>query len=476
MSNDRKSRRAPSKVTPARKAALYLVSQVRERNIFLSALSSHLDDVEGFNASERAFAYLLARGTLSLQFTLDKMIDRVLSSPQDIRSDVRDALRISAYEILYLHKQDHAAVDQGVELVRSVAPRASGVANFVLRRIAQVKQSFPFGDPDVDLEAAQLYYGFSDQLADAIAQIYSEKKAISFMASSLDAAPIWFSANALRISSVQLARLLEEVGIGFATCHSLLEVNHSYMKGSIDTEYDGETIFRLTERSDVSSRSFARALAQSEIVVSDLSAQSIVQDAIGLLKNGSHMLEIGAGRGTKTLLFQSGLAKRGIKLASYHVMDVSAKKIAGLEERIEIGGGHLDAALVHDATKEYPTHDLYDLVFIDAPCTGLGTLRRHPELKARISPGDSASLAQIGLSILKQASSHIAQDGYLMYATCTILPRENEYVIDNFLALPEGDAFEVVPLSSEGAPFFKTSFESHGPDLHFAALLHKRAS
>lgn len=75
--------------------------------------------------ADKAFARLLAQGALSLQVTLDALINEVLRTPRDIQDDVRDALRISAYEIIYLHKEDHAAVDQGVELVRSIAPRAT---------------------------------------------------------------------------------------------------------------------------------------------------------------------------------------------------------------------------------------------------------------------------------------------------------------------------------------------------------------
>ena len=127
---------ASSTATPARKAALELVRRSRESHQFLSSFAPRVLESAQLESADKAFARLLAQGALSLQVTLDALINEVLRTPCDIQDDVRDALRISAYEIIYLHKEDHAAVDQGVELVRSFAPRATGVANYVLHQVA----------------------------------------------------------------------------------------------------------------------------------------------------------------------------------------------------------------------------------------------------------------------------------------------------------------------------------------------------
>ena len=153
---------APSTATPARKTALELVRRSRESHQFLSAFAPRVLEAAQLEGADKAFARLLAQGALSLQVTLDALINEVLRTPRDIQDDVRDALRISAYEIIYLHKEDHAAVDQGVELVRSIAPRATGVANYVLHRIVEAKERFPEGDPETSLEAAARFYGFPD--------------------------------------------------------------------------------------------------------------------------------------------------------------------------------------------------------------------------------------------------------------------------------------------------------------------------
>lgn len=467
MTNKRRPPRAPSKATPARRAALESLLAVREREVYLSHLFPRIFAEHDLDPSDRAFAYLLAQGALSLRATLDTLIDRSLRSPRDVKADVRDALRISAYEILYLHKEAHAAVDQGVELVRLIAPRATGVANYVLHRIVEEKDRFPYGDPRTSLEVAALFYGFPLWLARAIKKDIGTRNAHLVMEGSLEAAPIWFCANALMLDPTRLAGLLEDAGIEFSTGISLIA------RGARASS--AAPIFRLAHRSDVGCEAFEALLATDEIIVSDLSAQSIVGRAVEALPcTGARMLEIGAGRGTKTLLFQSALANAGVELAAYEALDISEAKIDGLKERVEKAGGMLSSAFAHDATKPLPSQaDEFDLVFIDAPCTGVGTLRRHPEIKSRLREGDSRDLAEIGQAILLEAAPAVKSGGYLMYATCTLFKEENEKVVKRFLASPAGADFQIVAIGAHDTDFFKTPIEANGPDLHFAALLQK---
>ena len=145
-----------------------------------------------------------------------------------------------------------------------------------------------------------------------------------------------------------------------------------------------------------------------------------------------------------------------------------------LEERVVKAGGSIASALAHDATKPLPVADeAYDLIFIDAPCTGLGTLRRHPEIKARLHKEDAKKLSATSQAMLVQAAPKVKLGGYLMFATCTILKEENEKTVKRFLASPAASAFEIVPLGAQDTPFFKTPFDT-GADLHFAALLQKK--
>ena len=111
----------PSHVTPARSTALAVLTQVRERDAFVRDLLDRALSDARLPAEERGFASVLAYGVVSTYGTLDEELDRFLDRPGQVAPAARDALRISAYELLFLRKPAHSAVDQGVELVRSVA-------------------------------------------------------------------------------------------------------------------------------------------------------------------------------------------------------------------------------------------------------------------------------------------------------------------------------------------------------------------
>lgn len=465
MGNKRRPTHAVSLATPARKAALELVRMAREQECYLTTIAPKVLASHVLEPSDKAFARLLAQGALSLQVTLDALIDRALRSPHDIKPDVRDALRLSAYEILYLRKEDHAAVDQGVELVRSFAPRATGVANYVLHRVVEERQRFPYGDPLESLEAGALFAGFPAWLAQAVKKDIGTRNALGLMYASLEPAPVYLSVNSCAADRAEVERIFEDHGIEYSTDFGLMDHDKRH----------SDVIMRLVDRSAVGSNELLALLAEDKIVISDLSAQSIVLRAVDVLpETDARMLEIGAGRGTKTLQFQSACKDAGITLAAYDALDVRANKMRALTARIERAGGTITNPIVADATKPLALDDAaYDLVFIDAPCTGLGTLRRHPEIKARLEEGDSRSLAKIGQAMLSQAAGKVRAGGHLMYATCTILKEENEKTIKRFLASPAGAPFEVVAIGAHESAFFKTPIVAQGPDLHFAALLRK---
>ena len=153
-------KRSSSRATPARLVALEATRTIRERNAYAQEIINHTVDHSSLSPEDRAFATRLVLGVVSTQGALDYVIDKTLDDPKDISPQVRDALRISTYEILFLDKLYHAAVDQGVELVKSVAPPAAGVANYALRSIVRMRPDFPFGDPRTDLDALSLLYGF----------------------------------------------------------------------------------------------------------------------------------------------------------------------------------------------------------------------------------------------------------------------------------------------------------------------------
>ena len=222
-----------SKASPARLAALDVVRAVRERDAFAQDVIGTRIDRSDLSSEDRAFATKLALGVVSATGTLDEIIDRALNAPSDVKPDVRDALRVSTYEIIFLGKTPHAAVDQGVELVRSFAMSASGLANAVLRKIVLMRQAFPFGDPMRDPEALARLHAFPLWLARKLIVDLGPQEALDFMRASNEQAPLFIAVNAAKTSDEALVKAFDKLdegldpvsvdGVSVAGCYRVLD-------------------------------------------------------------------------------------------------------------------------------------------------------------------------------------------------------------------------------------------------------------
>lgn len=397
------AKRRTDKATPARLLALRLVREVRERDAYLRELVASARETTKLPAEEFDFAQVLAFGVTMCRGTLDEAIDRSLSSPRDVKSKVRDALRISAYEMLFLRKPEHVVVDQGVELVRSVTPRAAGLANAVLRKMAFDARDFPWGDMATDDAAWARSFGMPEWLAVRLADEFGRDVATAIMEADLHPAP-------------------------------------RYLR---DNPFDPDNPFAC-----------------------DLSAQRVA----GLVPFDGTILEIGAGRGTKTMLLESRALEtlghtvpiHAVELHEYRTqLHAERMRQAGIEDVVSLAGN----ACALDAIDGVLPH--YDAVLLDAPCSGTGTMRRHPEIRWKLMPADIDELAALQRALLDEAARHVAPGGTLVYATCSILDEENQQVVDGFLAAQPQGEWRV------GEDSFATLPAFDGPDGHFAAVLQR---
>lgn len=198
---DQVRRQKAHKATTARELALAAIHQLRERDAFAQDIIAKTIDISPLSREDRAFATRLVLGVVSTRGTLEDIITGCMDSPDDAAPAVRDALCLSAYEIVFLQKSPHAAVDQGVELVKSVAPRAGGLANAVLRRVVRAKEAFPFGDPRTDIAAYARLHGFPVWLAKRLIAELGPEGARDFMVASNEPAPVYIAVNALKAAT-----------------------------------------------------------------------------------------------------------------------------------------------------------------------------------------------------------------------------------------------------------------------------------
>ncbi len=435
-----------SKLSPARIAACTIGREVRERDAFVSeVIPGVLAQMDGISQEDSAFATKIARGVTATVGTLDEFIDRNLNSPDDIQADVRDALRVSAYELLFLDKADYAAVDQGVELVCSIAPRAGALANAVLRKMAKSAKSFPFGRPTLSLAVLARSQAFPLWLAKRLMNEMGLEKATAFMRACNTDAPVYIAVNALKAQDGDIIEAFDQAG-------------------SLLTPVEDVPSCYLVHNARVIAKPEIRALFErGEVLVSDASAQ-----AIAALACPDHdvdaFLEIGSGRGTKTILLQSNAVRsfgRAIPMVS---VDNHGFKTDLLSKRVQTYGIETVRPIKADGSKlsQIMPEARFDAVLLDAPCSGVGTLRRHPEIRWRLTESQVSEMASTQLDLLLEAAKMVKPSGALTYATCTVFKEENEQVVERFLKTKLGESFE---LEKEISP----TLTEKGPDAHFAA-------
>ena len=444
--------------TPARLAALEVVRTVRERQAFAQDVIAKVIDHSSMSVEDRAFATLLALGTVSARGTLDEIIDRALDTPEDVFRETRDALQISVYELIFLGKEAHAAVDQGVEMVKSFSPGpAARVANAVLHKVVRLRLDFPFGNPATDIDALARTQAFPTWMVRKLMADLGPQAAIDFMRASNEPAPLFVAVNACKVTDDHVLKAFERAE----------EVAEPVSLGDIDVP----GCLRVPESRALLVPALERQIDQGKMLVSDAAAQMVAANILPDEKPAS-VLEVGAGRATKTILLQSNACRKyGSQIEEYVTIDNHAYKTRLLEKRAEDYGVNVTEAFTGNALDldNVMPERLFDLVFVDAPCSGMGTLRRHPEIRWRMAERDVENFAKTQLGMLKAAATHIKPGGMLAYSTCTVTREENAGVVKAFLDSAVGKHFKLDKLCGRNA--LATRLAPGSSDAHFAVRL-----
>lgn len=453
-----------SKASPARLKAYECIRQIRLRKSYAHEMIERLIDSSKMDSADKAFAAKLVIGVVSMRGSLDEILNRAMNSPEDVSIELRDALVISTYEIIYLQKSPHAAVDQGVELARAIAPKATGLANSVLRKIVALRAAFPFGDPRKDINAYALLHGFPVWLVEEVIADLGATKAHEFLVASNTTAPLYIAVNDIKDLNAEVYETL----IRAKADPQPVLIDDTLVPGC----------YLVAKHAVLNDGRVKRLVNKGSMLVSDAAAQSVA-NLVATHARPTSFLEIGSGRGTKTIMLQSGVfRKNGNQAPDFICIDNSVHKIELLKERAIKYGVNIKEAIAANAAQlaEALESQQFDSVFIDAPCTGLGTLRRHPEIRWRVTDDAINKYAALGVNLLNAAAPFVAPGGILAYSTCTVTKRENEEAIQLFLNGEEGTHFSIDKLSfhDKTALYFKTNLTSNGPDAHFCAILRKK--
>lgn len=442
-------------IAPARTAAFHALTAIAAGRADLpAALARSRDHLQ--DERDRSLTAEIVTGTLRWLRALDHVIANAAQRPlHKLDPEVLTILRLSLYQILHLDRVPASAVvDDAVNLTRGARkPSASGFVNAVLRSILRQRGhlSLPVRPASsADRDAAIAYLGITHSHPSWLVARWFDRV-------GLDAAERWVRFNNSTPALTLRANRLQ-------TTRDALQAELAAR--GVETELSGYAPDGLVVRS-------GNALAADpagRFVVQDEASQ-LVAHAVGA-RPGERVLDLCASPGGKTTAMAADMADSGLIVAS----DVRPARIDLLHRTVRASGAtHIH--VVHLAAEgPLAFGAVFDRVLVDAPCSGLGTVRRDPDIRWRREEADLAVLARAQVALLARAAATVKPRGRLIYATCSSEPEENEGVVDAFLA--DHPDFELTPIGGgtlepfvDARGMMRTLPFTHGLEAFFAAGL-----
>lgn len=390
---------------------------------------------------DRAFATNLAYQTLRWEGTLDWVLSTGVKRPlSEVEPDVLDVLRLGTWQLLYGDAPDRAAVDTAVEVARAeIGQRVTGFVNGVLRGLARSKDTLQWPAQDTSRGLA-LRTGYPEWAAQAaMARFADGARAV------------------LEAGNEPPGTTLRAVGDVEALAEELRGLGLDPVPGGLAPE-----ALRVGggEAAAFAAVVEGRALVQDEASMVVARAAAAGRDT----QRPWRALDVAAAPGGKS----THLAQLGAWVASAELRPGRARMIARTAARL--GLAEQVHAVVADGTRPPWPEAAFDVVLLDAPCTGLGVVRRRPELRWRRESSDAARLAELQTTLLEKAATQVAPGGTLLYSVCTWTIEETVGVVDAFLAM-NGDLFVVDDIDVAGAaveqrhdPGVQLTPDRHGTD------------
>ncbi|MBN9112731.1 MAG: RsmB/NOP family class I SAM-dependent RNA methyltransferase [Pseudonocardia sp.] len=449
----------PISVDPARAAAHELLTVVRERDAYANLAMPAI--LRRFRLRDRdaALATELGYGTLRALGLLDAVVAACADRPlHRIEPPLVDALRIGTYQLLRTRIPPHAAVDTIVDLVRDRAgSRSAGFVNAILRKVAEkdeaawTAQLAPSVDEDL-LGHSAFVHAHPRWIAQAFADALGSTAELDAALAADDARPVvHLLARPGEITAEELALVTGGTEAPYSPYGVHLEPGSGDI-GEIDAVAEG-----LAAVQDEGSQLVALALTRAELTGDDT----------------GRWLDLCAGPGGKASLLGGLAAIDGATVdaveQSEHRADLVRRAVDGLPVTVHTADG-----------REAPLPDgEFDRVLVDAPCTGLGALRRRPEARWRRSPEDVAGLARLQRELLTAALRHVRPGGVVGYVTCSPHLSETAGVVtavlrrrDDVERLDAREFFPDMPDLGDG-PAVQLWPHRHGTDAMFITLLRR---
>jgi 16S rRNA (cytosine967-C5)-methyltransferase len=427
--------------TPSRALALDVLDRLESpRGTLADALAAPA--IGALAPRDRALLHELVLGTLRRRGWIDHVLARLVEHRRGaLDPSVRNALRLGAYQLLYLRVAPHAAVSESVDLARQRAPRASGLVNAVLRRL---QREGPPEEPD-PAQKPLAWLSTAGSLPPWLAERWLARlgptAAVERARVLLEPPPVYFRFHPRRPEAP--ARLAAD-GI---------EASPALVPGAWRVEQGGPLGGEAT--SDL-------------VYVQDQGSQLVAH----LAASDGLVLDACAAPGGKSLLI-ADLGGPRVRVIAAESSRRRLTTLAGLARRWKAPNV---LPLAADAARP-PFRVRFDSVLLDAPCSGLGTLARHPDIRWRLQQGDVARHAARQRTLLEALAPLVREGGHLVYATCSVEDEESLGVVSPFLeAHPEFSLGDLPSWSASfrAGPHVRMDPLRHRGDAFFATRLERR--
>lgn len=418
----------------ARTVAAEVVARVIRDSAFgAAALDKALAESAQLTEEDRALATELAYGVLRTEGALRLRLERL--APRGLPDDpvVSSHLLVAAYQILLLDRVPaYAAVDGAVTAIKAArGTKVAGFANAILRRLA------------------------------------ASRERLTREAAVLETVPEWLQRSIERAVGSDDARAVIGATNDASHCVSVRAREGAPLPSFLAESPKGRAspCSRLVRRrGDLRRRA---GYAEGSFVIQEEGAQ-VVALALGA-KRGDRVLDACAGRGQKTGLLRERIGET----AELWAVDLYPQKLSILEAEFRRLGLALPTTAAVDWTSgSGPVPEGFDRVLVDAPCTGIGTLRRRPEIVRRLAPDDPDRLSRLAESILRRAAGRAKRGGRVVFAVCSVLVEEAEGTVGRVRDILEPAPFDAPDLShlvDRSATNFRLTPGKHGTDGFFIA-------
>jgi 16S rRNA (cytosine967-C5)-methyltransferase len=392
----------------SRKIARQIVQRVLEEGAYSNlVLSSELSNNSDINEKDKGLITEIVYGTLRRKKTIDVLISNFVKDIKAINNTTLNILRIAIYQIYFLDKiPEYAACNEAVEEAKEVSLEDSKLVNAILRNFIKDEKEIVVPGNRID----ELAYKFSFQpwMIRLFIKQYGEERTMRLMAGLNETPKVTVRVNELKSDYEEVYEKLEELGYdiedGYA-CPEAISIKGG--KGIEDNKLFKEGL----------------------ITVQDESAM-LVAPTLGL-SEGDTVLDLCAAPGGKTTHIGELLGNEGRVLA----FDLYENKLDLIRENADRLGLSNIECLSMDATKLNAKYiSLADKVLIDVPCSGLGIIRKKPEIKWNKTRQQLKDLVEVQRNIMENAWQYLKPEGTLVYSTCTLNKEENEENIQWFLS------------------------------------------